>query len=77
MDKKTNRPIRKKGEVQESNDERIDQDYPGFPHHPSKKETISHNGSANAFKGTEYSGEDGENQRDNNDDPAGPREDKY
>jgi len=58
MDKKDTKPIRKKEEVQQSNDEHIDQDFPGFPHAPSKKETISHNGSANAFKGTEYSGED-------------------
>jgi hypothetical protein len=50
--KKKTRPIRKKEQVQESNDERIDQDFPGFPHHPSRKETIS-NGSANAFEGTE------------------------
>jgi len=57
--KKKTRPIRKKEQVQQSNDERIDQDFPGFPHAPAKKETIIHNGSANAFKGTEYSGEDG------------------
>jgi len=60
MNKKATRPIRKKEEVPQSNDERIDQDFPGFPHPPAKKETITHNGSANAFKGTEYSGEDAE-----------------
>jgi hypothetical protein len=58
MNKKATKPIRKKEDVQQSNDERIDQDFPGFPHAPAKKETIIHNGSANAFKGTEYSGED-------------------
>lgn len=58
MNKKATKPIRKKDEVQQSNDEHIDQDFPGFPHPPSKNETISHNGSANAFKGTEYSGEE-------------------
>ena len=52
MKKKNTGPIRKKEEVPQSNDERIDEDFPGFPHHPSKKETIS-NGSANAFEGTE------------------------
>jgi hypothetical protein len=49
---KKTKPIRKKEQVQQSNDERIDQDFPGFPHPPSKKEIIS-NGSANAFEGTE------------------------
>jgi hypothetical protein len=43
-------PIDHKEEVQQSNDEHIDQDYPGFPHHPAK--TI-HNGSAGAFDATE------------------------
>ena len=55
--KKKTRPIQKKEQVQESNDERIDQDFPGFPHLPSKKETIS-NGSANAFEGTEEARDD-------------------
>ena len=69
-------PIRHKEDVQKSNDERIDQDFPGFPHHPSKEKNINpgnkqdrktadaerHNGSANAFEGTEdpSSGEDDE-----------------
>jgi hypothetical protein len=43
-----NQPIDRKEEVQQSNDERIDQDYPGYPHHPAREETI-HNGSADAF----------------------------
>jgi hypothetical protein len=64
MSKKANRPIRKKEEVQQSNDERIDQDFPGYPHHPAKKETITHNGSANAFSGTEYDGEAEDRPRD-------------
>lgn len=33
-------PIKEKGEVDESKDPRIDQDVPGFPHHPSKEEDI-------------------------------------
>lgn len=45
-------PIRKKKEVQESNDEHIDQDFPGYPNHPAKENTI-HNGSAGAFDATE------------------------
>ena len=57
MKKKNTRPIWKKEQVQESNDERIDQDFPGFPHPPSKKESIS-NGSANAFEGTEETRDD-------------------
>jgi hypothetical protein len=61
------RPIRHKEDVQESNDEHIDQDFPGYPHHPSKEKNINpnnahdrrsadaerHNGSAHAFEGTE------------------------
>ena len=47
-----NQPIDQKEEVQESNDERIDQDFPGYPHHPSKEETV-HNGSADAFGAAE------------------------
>ncbi len=60
MNKKDTDPIDKKEEVQQSNDEHIDQDFPGFPHPPSKKETISHNGSANAFEGTENPRDDEE-----------------
>ncbi|HVV03157.1 MAG TPA: hypothetical protein VHC96_03000 [Puia sp.] len=64
--KKNTKPIRKKEEVQQSNDERIDQDFPGFPHPPSKKEIITHNGSANAFGGTETPREEDEApKRDN------------
>lgn len=64
MSKKATRPIREKKEVRQSNDERIDQDFPGFPHAPAGRETITHNGSANAFKGTEYSGEEEEIKKD-------------
>lgn len=46
---KKTKPIKKQEEVQQSNDEHIDQDFPGYPHHPSKKNVIS-NGSANAFE---------------------------
>lgn len=34
------KPIEKKEEVQQSNDEHIDQDFPGFPHLPSTEESI-------------------------------------
>jgi hypothetical protein len=45
-------PIREKEEVEHSNDQHIDQDFPGYPHHPSKESTIR-NGSAGAFEATE------------------------
>jgi hypothetical protein len=35
------KPITKKEQVQQSNDEKIDQDFPGFPHSPSTEETIT------------------------------------
>ena len=47
-DRKPTHPIDSKEDVQQSNDEHIDQDFPGYPHHPSKEKVIS-NGSANAF----------------------------
>lgn len=37
---KTTDPIDKKSEVEASNDPRIDQDVPGFPHHPSSEEDL-------------------------------------
>ncbi|MBO9592986.1 MAG: hypothetical protein J7599_08755 [Niabella sp.] len=37
---KTTNPIDKKAEVETSNDPRIDQDMPGFPHHPSSEEDL-------------------------------------
>ncbi|HTN46633.1 MAG TPA: hypothetical protein VL098_09830 [Flavipsychrobacter sp.] len=33
-------PITEEEEVKKSNDPKIDQDVPGFPHHPSKPEDI-------------------------------------
>lgn len=33
-------PIKKKEQVQQSKDERIDQDFPGFPHPPATEEVI-------------------------------------
>lgn len=33
-------PIKNKEQVQQSKDEKIDQDFPGFPHHPSTEETV-------------------------------------
>lgn len=38
---KNTRPITKKEEVQQSNDEHIDQDFQGFPHAPAKEEIIN------------------------------------
>src|ERR1700752_5355823 len=57
-------PIVAKEDVQQSNDEHIDQDFPGYPHHPSKDKII-HNGSAGAFDATEQSlDESDENDED-------------
>lgn len=39
--KKINQPIQQKEQVQQSNDEHIDQDYPGFPHPPAKEQFIN------------------------------------
>lgn len=33
-------PIENKQEVQQSNDEHIDQDFPGYPYHPSTEKEI-------------------------------------
>jgi hypothetical protein len=49
--KTANRTLGKE-EIQRNNDEHIDQDFPGYPHHPSKESTIR-NGSAGAFEATE------------------------
>ncbi len=38
--KKTD-PIDKKEEVQETKDEHLDQDFPGYPHPPSQEKTIN------------------------------------
>ncbi|WP_462249274.1 hypothetical protein [Ferruginibacter sp.] len=34
-------PIKKEEEVQQNPDPHIDQDFPGFPHHPSSKKSIT------------------------------------
>jgi hypothetical protein len=72
-------PIKRDEEVQQSNDEHIDQDFPGFPHHPSQEKTISndadgsempsegHDGSANAFEGTENTRDDKDIEEDQDD----------
>lgn len=39
--KENNEPIQKKVDVQKSNDEHIDQDFPGFPNHPAKENIIN------------------------------------
>jgi hypothetical protein len=59
-------------EVQQSNDEHIDQDYPGFPHPPARTKTI-HNGSAGAFEGTESVRDDGDSDEDDDDRAMGDR----
>ncbi len=61
-----NTPIRRKAQVQQSNDEHIDQDYPGFPDPPSKEKTIR-NGSAGAFEATEGARDDEDSDEDNDD----------
>ena len=35
------KPIKKEEEVQQNPDEHIDQDYPGFPHLPADKKSIT------------------------------------
>ena len=35
-----NKPIKKEEDVQQNPDERIDQDFPGFPHPPADKKSI-------------------------------------
>ena len=70
--KKDTQPIKKKEEVQQSNDERIDQDFPGYPHHPSKDKTI-HNGSAGAFAATERTPNEGDSDEDHDDEAMGDR----
>lgn len=59
-------PIRRAHEIQDSNDEHIDQDFPGYPHHPSQRRTI-HNGSAGAFDATEHSHDEDDEDQDNDD----------
>jgi hypothetical protein len=63
---RANQPIKRKEEVQRSKDEHIDQDLPGYPHHPSKENTIS-NGSAGAFASTENTRDDVDSDEDNDD----------
>lgn len=36
-----NKSIKKESEIQENPDERIDQDFPGFPHHPATQKNIN------------------------------------
>ena len=58
--------MKKDKEVRDSNDEHIDQDFPGFPDHPSDRRTI-HNGSAGAFDATEHSHDEDDEDQDNDD----------
>lgn len=39
--KEKTEPITKKEDVQNNPDNRIDQDFPGFPHNPAKEEVIN------------------------------------
>lgn len=62
-------PIARDEEIQENNDEHIDQDFPGYPHHPSRNaqgRTI-HNGSAGAFDATEHSHDEEDEDQDSDD----------
>lgn len=63
---KGDEPIREDREVRDSNDEHIDQDFPGFPDHPSHRGTI-HNGSAGAFDATEHSHDEEDEDQDSDD----------
>lgn len=60
-------PMREDEEVQDNNDEHIDQDFPGYPHHPSRKERTIHNGSAGAFDATEHSHDEEDEDQDSDD----------
>lgn len=62
-------PMRRDEEVQQNNDEHIDQDFPGYPHHPSRnaKERTIHNGSAGAFDATEHSHDEEDEDQDSDD----------
>jgi len=65
---KATNPIKEKEDVQSSNDEHIDQDFPGFPHPPAKaKDKVIHNGSAGAFEGTENTLDEQDSDEDNDD----------
>lgn len=71
------RPIQKKEDVAGSNDDHIDQDFPGYPHHPASENIINpknrqdrviadtdkHNGSGGAFEATEQGGDEGDDDR--------------
>jgi hypothetical protein len=71
------RPMQKKQDVDASNDDHIDQDFPGYPHHPARENIINpktrkdqmaadtdkHNGSGGAFEATEQGGDEGDDDR--------------
>ena len=40
VDADDTRPIKRKEQVQQSNDPHIDQDFPGFPHAPATEEVV-------------------------------------
>ena len=41
MDEKKNNPIDTEGKVEQSKDEHIDQDFPGYPHYPAKDDVMN------------------------------------
>src|SRR3954451_13578241 len=41
MEEKKTNPIDNKEEVQQSNDPKIDQDFPGYPHYPAKEDILN------------------------------------
>jgi hypothetical protein len=38
--KPADKPMNEKGDVKKSNDEKIDQDFPGYPHYPAKDDIM-------------------------------------
>jgi hypothetical protein len=63
---KATKPIKNKEDIQRSNDEHIDQDFPGYPHPPSEG-SIIRNGSAGAFEATENTLDEYDSDEDNDD----------
>jgi len=62
-------PMQQDEEIQQNNDEHIDQDFPGYPHHPSRNahDRTIHNGSAGAFDATEHSHDEEDEDQDSDD----------
>ncbi len=72
-----NNPMQKKEDLEGGNDGHIDEDFPGYPHHPGSEKIINpksrqdravadtdkHNGSGGAFEATEEGGDEGDDDR--------------